>query len=156
MAKVSRVLPFEVQKVFEAIAHPDTYPDWLIGARDIRSVDEAWPAPGSKFHHRVGLIGPLKVADSTKVLEVEPPRMLSLEVRARPFGRGRATFILEEVEDASGAGEHHTRIEIDEVPLGTLSPLTPLLDPLARARNGRSLELLADFLGRGVSHRFPG
>lgn len=156
VAKVRRVLPFEIERVFSTLTEPETYPDWLIGARDIRSVDAEWPRPGSRFHHRVGLIGPLKVADSTEVLEIEAPTLLALEVRARPFGRGKATFTLEPADDPSGAGDPHTAVELDEVPLGALSALTPLLDPLARARNSRSLHLLADFLGRGVSHRMPG
>jgi uncharacterized protein YndB with AHSA1/START domain len=156
MAKVSSVLPFGAEEVFDTLVSPDTYPHWLIGARDIRAIDPGWPEPGSCFHHRVGLVGPLKVADSTKVVEVEPPRMLSLEVRARPFGRGLATFTLEPGVDPSGSGDPNTRLELDEVPLGALQHLAPVLDPVTRARNGRSLELLADFLGRGMSHRFPG
>jgi uncharacterized protein YndB with AHSA1/START domain len=153
---VSRILPFDVETVFSALVRPETYPDWLIGARYIRAVDADWPAPGSRFHHRVGLVGPLKVADSTEVLEVEPPSLLSMEVRARPFGRGRATFRLSPAPDPSGTDDPHTAVDLEEVPLGSLSVLAPLLDPLTRARNGRSLDLLADFLGRGVSHRFPG
>ena len=36
------------------------------------------------FHHRVGLAGPLTVADNTQILAVAEPALLSLEVRARP------------------------------------------------------------------------
>lgn len=154
MVSVHRTIPQPPAAVFAALADPETYPHWLIGARDIRSVDEDWPQPGSRFHHRVGLVGPLKVADSTKVLAIDEPHQLSVEVRARPFGRGRATFTL--VEAAADGGDPATKLEIDEVPLGALAPLSPLLAPLTAARNRRSLDLLADFLNRGVSHRFPG
>lgn len=154
MVSVHRTIPQPVDAVFAALADPETYPHWLIGARDIRRVEENWPEPGSRFHHRVGLVGPLKVADSTKVLSIDEPRRLSLEVRARPFGRGRATFNLSEA--VADGGEPATDLEIDEVPLGALAPLAPVLAPLTAARNRRSLDLLADFLNRGVSHRFPG
>lgn len=156
MATVIRVLPFGPDDVFAALIDPETYPHWLIGARDIRRVDDDWPAPGSCFHHRVGLVGPLKVADSTKVLDIDPPHRLLLEVRARPFGRGMVTFTLDAQSDPSGSGDANTCVELAEVPLGALTPFTPVLAPLTRARNSRSLDLLADYLGRGMSHRFPG
>ena len=46
-----------VETVFAVLTDPTTYPSWLIGAADIRSIDRSWPAPGSRFHHRVG-VGP--------------------------------------------------------------------------------------------------
>lgn len=154
MVSVHRTIPQPPATVFAALADPETYPHWLVGARDIRNVEENWPEPGSRFHHRVGLVGPLKVADSTEVLAIDAPRTLSLEVRARPFGRGRATFHLREA--VADGGEPATSLEIDEVPLGPLAVLSPVLAPLTAARNRRSLDHLADYLNRGVSHRFPG
>ena len=53
-----------------------------MGCKDIRAVDDGWPAEGSAFHHRVGLGGPLTVADSTKVVALVTPTLLVLEVRA--------------------------------------------------------------------------
>lgn len=138
-------------EVFGALTTPETYPHWLVGARDIRAVDDGWPAVGTRFHHRVGLVGPLKVADSTKVLEVEEDRLLSLEVRARPFGRGRATFRLSDGDEAGS-----TVVELDEVPIGLLAPTAPLVAPLTLARNKRSLQQLEDLLLSGRSHRAPG
>src|SRR5215207_3487776 len=99
MVSVTRYAVAPVERVFEVVSDPRTYPEWLVGAREIRSVDEDWPQPGSRFHHRVGLVGPLTVADSSEVLEVDPPASLVLEVRARPFGRARAEF---RVADAGG------------------------------------------------------
>lgn len=155
MAHVSRIIDLPIHEVFGAIADPQTYPHWLVGARDIRDVEANWPAVGSRFHHRVGLAGPLKIADSTEVIEVDAPRLLSLEVRARPLGRGRARFTLEQIAGES-TGAPATRVGIDEVPLGPLRWFAPVLTPLTTARNRRSLDLLADLLHRGVSHRFPG
>lgn len=143
MAIVTRTLPIERSAVFSALVDPYTYPHWLVGARAIRSVDAEWPAPGSAFHHRVGLAGPLQVADLSRVLEIEAPRSLTLEVRVRPFGRGRARFTL---FDELGDGPASTRLELDEVPIGLLGPARPLLDPLTVARNQRSLRQLEEYL----------
>ncbi len=154
MVSVHSTIPAAPEAVFAILVDPETYPHWLIGARDIRRVEANWPEPGSRFHHRVGLVGPLKIADSTKVIEVVPPQVLSLEVRARPLGRGRATFRLS--PETTDDGADGTHLEIEEVPLGALRFLAPALAPLTAARNRRSLDLLADFLTEGESHRFPG
>ncbi len=153
MAIVHRTIARPCRDVFDALTTPETYPHWLVGARDIRSVDEGWPAVDTAFHHRVGLVGPLKVADLTKVLAVEEPNLLDLEVRARPFGRGRATFRLREEPGPTGP---RTVVELEEVPLGLLAPTKPLVDPLTAIRNRRSLAQLDDFLLTGDSHRAPG
>lgn len=138
MAVVSCEIRARAEDVFDVLVDPTTYPDWLVGAKEIRSVDDGWPVPGTRFHHRVGLAGPLTIADSTKVLAVDRPRSLALEVRAKPLGRGRATFRVE------GPDEGPVTVELDEVPLGALAILRPLLDPLAAVRNKRSLDLLAE------------
>ncbi|QXC62237.1 SRPBCC family protein [Aquihabitans sp. G128] len=146
MATVHHTIALPVSAVYGALTTPETYPHWLVGCRDIRSVDAAWPAPGSKFHHRVGLVGPITLADNTKVLERVDDEVLSLEVRARPFGRGRATFTL-----AAGTDPSSTVVELDEVPIGLLAPTKPLADPLISRRNERSLSNLAAYLERGES-----
>jgi hypothetical protein len=64
--------------------------------------------------------------------------------RSWPAGRGRATFILDdEVDDMAGP---MTKITLDEVPIGGLAPLTPLVDPLLRSRNIVSLNALVAHL----------
>jgi uncharacterized protein YndB with AHSA1/START domain len=155
---VARDVGVRLDEVFAALVDPRTYPHWLVGARDIRAVDADWPKIGTKFHHRVGLVGPLKMADSSKVLAVESPEYLSLEVRVRPLGRARATFRLAEPAGGreSAAAEPRTRVEFEEVPLGRLKWFQWALDPLAAVRNRRSLDKLADYLEEGRSHRFPG
>jgi uncharacterized protein YndB with AHSA1/START domain len=153
MAIVRRTLPCPIDEVFAALIDPETYPHWLVGARDIRAVDDDWPAPGTAFHHRVGLAGPLTVADLTKVIDIEKPHRLSLEVRARPLGRGRATFTLHATTGANGT---ETVVELNEVPIGRLAPTRPLVDPLTVMRNRKSLAQLADYLRSGRSHRAAG
>jgi uncharacterized protein YndB with AHSA1/START domain len=152
VATVSRSIPAPIDEVFAVLLDPHTYPHWLVGARDIRAVDEDWPTPGSAFHHRVGLVGPLKIADLSKVLAITEPELLSLEVRARPLGRGRATFRLHRAPD----GSDRCLVELDEVPIGVLEHLRPVLDPVTAHRNRRSLEQLEDLIVNGASHRAPG
>ncbi|MCB1026769.1 MAG: SRPBCC family protein, partial [Microthrixaceae bacterium] len=69
--RVTRWALRPIEEVFDTISDPGTYPRWLVGCRTIRSIDDHWPSEGSRFHHRVGLIGPLTVPDSSEVLEVE-------------------------------------------------------------------------------------
>ena len=61
-------------------------------------------------------------------------------MRARPFGRGRVTFTLQ------ATSEGGTLLTVDEVPIGLLAPLRPVLDPVTARRNEKSLADLADFL----------
>lgn len=159
MGTVTRHLPISIDRVFATLVDPETYPHWLLGARDIRDIDEGWPAPGSQFHHRVGLSGPFKVADTTEVLAVEAPTLLSLEVRARPFLRAKATFRLTPDGSAGAAeagGATSTLVSITEEPIGPYAVLRPLVGPFTDARNRRSLANLDDHLRSGRSHRAPG
>jgi uncharacterized protein YndB with AHSA1/START domain len=151
MSQVTRHVRAARREVFGALVRPETYPEWLVGCREIREVDESWPEPGSKFHHRVGLIGPMTIPDSTKVIDVEQDRLLSLEVRARPFIRARATFQLE--DEPAEDGQPVTRITLEEEPLGPLVPLKPLLDPLLAGRNIASLNALVAFLNTPAASR---
>ena len=144
MAVVRREIQAPVHTVYVAIADPYTYPHWLVGCRDMRRVDDDWPEPGSRFHHRVGLAGPITVADSSEVLAQSDDALLTLEVRARPFGRGRVTFTL-----TAGADATSTVVELDEVPIGLMGPTKPIADPLIKRRNVRSLHNLADYLEKG-------
>lgn len=146
MATVSQIIRRPPSEVYDALVTPPTYPNWLVGCRAMRAVDADWPAVGSAFHHTVGLVGPLTVDDRSVVLAVESDRLLSLEVRARPLGRGRATFRLRSVETA---GEEHTEVELDEVPIGLLAPTRPLVDPLTAHRNRASLAALARHVEAG-------
>jgi uncharacterized protein YndB with AHSA1/START domain len=142
MSVIQETLPHPPQVVFEALITPGTYPEWLVGCREIRTVDEGWPAVETRFHHRVGVVGPLTVDDSTKVLAVDPPHELQLEVRFRPLGRGHVTFRLEP------DGLQDTVVTIREEPLDHLAALKPVLDPLTDHRNRISLRRLAEHLDR--------
>ena len=141
MALITRILPASPPEVWAVLTTPETYPLWLVGCQHIRAVDEGWPNVGTSFHHRVGLFGPVTVADHTTVIEVEDGQRLALEVRARPLGRGRVTFTVG--PEPGGGG---TRLTMEEVPLGPIAPLQPVLDPVTLRRNNRSLERMAQYL----------
>lgn len=129
--------------VFGALVDPSTYPEWLVGAQEIRGIEPAWPAPGSSFRHRVGLVGPLSVADSTSARFIDPPFVLELEVRARPFGRGIVRFELSAAEDG-------TAVRFEEHAIGLPGFANPLIAPLVRRRNRRSMERLEALLSRST------
>ncbi len=137
MAFTSRKLSASRQSVWDVLIDPTVYPDWLIGAEEVRDVDDTWPAVGSRFHHRVG-IGPLTLPDHSEVLAVDHGRLLRLAVKARPFVSAVATFTL--VSDDTG-----TVVLLEEEPnvrsIGNL--VRPVMDPSIHVRNHRSLRRLA-------------
>lgn len=137
-------LPVAPERAWAVLSDPRTYPRWLVGAVEILAVDEDWPAPGSAFRHRVGLGGPVTTEDSTKVESAEPPRLLVLEARARPFGRAHVEIEVRPVPDGA-------EVAMREGLLPPLTPVTPLLQPLTVARNRRSLRRLRDLPELGGS-----
>lgn len=145
MSFTAREIDVPPSTVFAVLADPTTYPHWLVGASDIRDVDENFPSPGTKFHHLVG-VKPFVVPDSTEVIDVEPDRRLKLRVRTRPFVVAEATFEL--VGDTDRCVVTLTEVPAFR-PLGDV--VRPLLDPILHSRNHRSLARLEEYLvGSGV------
>ena len=140
MACASREIEASVHQVFVVLIDPWTYPKWLAGAADVRAVDDEWPGPGSKFHHRVG-IGPLTIPDSSVLLDIDADRRLKLAVRARPLISAIVTFTL------VGDGQRCV-VSFEEEPtnrvIGNL--VRPVLDPLTHLRNHQSLKRLAHLI----------
>lgn len=122
--------------VWDVLIDPSTYPDWLVGAADVRDIDDDWPNVGARFQHRVGF-GRLSIPDHSEVLDIEPGRLLRLAVKARPFVSAVATFEL--LSDATG-----TVVTLEEEPgprlIGNL--VRPMMDPSIHIRNHRSLRHL--------------
>lgn len=137
MREVSTELPVSVERAWAVLADPNTYPRWLVGAVDILSVDDGWPAAGTSFRHEVGLAGPITTQDSTTVESVDAPRSLHLEARARPFGRAHVEI---EVRPAGSGCE----VAMREGMLAPLTRLTPVAQPLITARNKESLRRLGE------------
>lgn len=136
MAEVVRIIPASREAVFAVMADPYSYPDWVVGAQRVRSVEGEWPRAGATFHHVVGMF-PLHVRDSTSVVEVEDGRCLVLDARARPMGRARVELCL---EDTPGG----TRVRMIEYPVSGPATLAPgfVVEPSIRKRNHVTLERL--------------
>jgi uncharacterized protein YndB with AHSA1/START domain len=137
MSKTVAYIPATPEQIFAVLTDAHTYADWVVGAKDIRSVEPEWPAPGSGFHHTVG-VGPVALRDETRVRALDPPHRLELQARAWPTGEAHVTLLLDE----AGAG---TRVTMLEEPVkGPARWLhNPLLDAATHARNTVALRRLA-------------
>jgi uncharacterized protein YndB with AHSA1/START domain len=128
-------LPFRSppEDVFAVLIDARRFADWVVGAKRVRAVDDSWPAPGSRFHHEVG-VGPLALKDSTTLVSADPPRQVVLEVRALPAGTGRVTITISPREGGS-------EVLMEEVPTG--GPAKALDSwPLRRVTMLRNVESL--------------
>src|SRR4051794_29815125 len=93
MARNDIVIDAPPSAVYEKLLDPSCYPEWILGAKELRGADRSWPKPGARFHHRVGA-GPITLADNTKLLVAETDRRVVLEVRIRPLGVGKVQLDL--------------------------------------------------------------
>ena len=120
--------------LFAFIVEPATYPKWLVGTKTIREVSPNWPSKNSFFKHAVGF-GPLAIPDVTTLRDIEAPHMLELLVRARPLIEAVVRF------DVASKGTGSV-LRMTETPVGLYKLISPLAQPLIRARNERSLTRL--------------
>ena len=114
------------------------YGYWVVGSKVIRDADPEWPAPGSKFHHTIG-VGPFKLSDHTVALEAERPHRLVLRAKGRPVGTARVTLTMTPRDGG-------TVVHMVENPDGVYRPLAlnPLLHLATIARNSESLMRLEE------------
>jgi uncharacterized protein YndB with AHSA1/START domain len=147
-------IPAPPERVFDALTDARTYPDWLVGAKRIRAIDDDWPAVGTAFHHTVGA-GPLVLHDKTTMLHVDPPYEIRLRAGIGALGAAVVRFTL--TPDDRGS-----RVEFTEEPerglvrLGWRSIGRPLLRLGLWGRNAASLERLANHLeGQRPSREGP-
>ena len=122
--------------VWDALADARTYGDWVVGSKRIRAADASWPAPGSRFHHTVG-VGPLSLDDHTESLEADPPTLLRLRAKARPLGTAQVTLEL-----APSEGGTFVRMTENPDGLSSVMGLNPLVHLLTMVRNAESLRRL--------------
>lgn len=133
--EVRRDVDASPEDVFAVLADPHTYPDWLLGAQRIRSVDDGFPAVGTEFHHSVGVSDKAPtVDDSTEVTDAEPPHRLSLRVKAGPM-RGTVELLLLPTKRG-------TEIRFRERPAGLQAICTPAVRLVLHGRNVESLRRL--------------
>ena len=135
------------EQVFDILLDAGTYERWVMGCDDIRAVDPDWPQPGSKFHHTVGF-GPLKVQDTTKVIELDAPHRLVLEARARPAGVAKVSFTVTPCDEGS-------KVEIEEYPTRGVAKTidNPVLDGMIKARNVETLRRLEREVEKRIAAR---
>jgi len=126
-----------IEAVFGVLADARHYPYWVVGASEFRGADPDFPAPGSKFHHAVG-IWPATLGDHTEVLACEPPHRIVLKAKARPFGTANVELELTEHDG-------YTNVLMVEWPGDRLTSLfasNPIADTLLRLRNAEALARL--------------
>jgi uncharacterized protein YndB with AHSA1/START domain len=137
--EVSQWVATSADRVFEVLADGWLYPLWVVGASHMRDVDPGWPAEGTRIHHSVGP-WPLVVQDATRVIAVEPGRMLELDARVWPTGAARVRLTL------TPEDHNQTLVKMGEVfdrgPAARLP--APAQAALMRPRNLESLRRLAD------------
>jgi hypothetical protein len=131
-------MPVPPAAVWDVLADPGGYGYWVPGSKVIRDADPEWPAPGSRFHHTIGL-GPIKVSDHTVALESRPPELLRLRAKGRPMGT--ATITLEMTPRDAG-----TVVRISETLDGAyvVLNLNPLVHLTTKGRNAESLMRLEE------------
>lgn len=144
MARSDLVAAAPPEIVWEVLSEPQRYACWVVGSSEIRGWDEEWPAPGSRFHHRVGA-KPFTIADHTEVVEARRPTLLVLRAKARPFGVARVELHLE----PHPAGTLMTMVEDPDGRLAR-AIFPPPLHLLVRLRNGESLRRLRTLAERRV------
>jgi len=123
-----------------------TYSDWVVGTVHIRDVDPAWPAPGTKLHHKAGP-WPFSLHDSSTVLSCEPERRLRLLAGLWPLGAAIVDIRLEPVPGGA------TRVTMyEQFQAGPLRWLRSKLNDLVlHRRNIESLRRFADIAEREKS-----
>lgn len=140
-----------IDEVFDLLCDAAHYPEWLVGAQHIRSVDTNWPRPGASFLHRIGL-GPLTVPGSTTVRAAERPHRLTLAAGMGPLGEATVDFEL------TSDGDGRTFVTMEEKPARGPMRLgwkvaTPALRMLLWGRNEASMRTFADLATNGRSGR---
>jgi uncharacterized protein YndB with AHSA1/START domain len=138
VATNERFMAVPPQAVWDVLADPVGYGYWVVGSKVIRDAEPEWPAPGSKFHHTIG-VGPLTLSDHTVALEAEPPRLLKLRAKGRPAGTATVTMELAPHDDG-------TLVRMTENPDGVYAPiaLIPVVHVATKLRNAESLMRLEE------------
>ncbi len=143
VAIVQRTIQAPPDRVFAVLADGWTYSDWVVGTAHIRDVDDTWPAPGSKLHHKAGP-WPFSLQDSSTVVSMTPNKEMTLKAGLWPLGQVCIRFVLEPV------GTNATRITMEEeFEAGPLLALRNKVNDLVlHRRNIESLRRLADIATR--------
>jgi uncharacterized protein YndB with AHSA1/START domain len=134
------LIPATPAEVFAVLTDPTTYPQWLVGAQRIRSVDDDWPAAGSQFRHAIG-VGPAALPGSTSVRHCARDVELVLAAGMGPFGEAAVRFVLTPTEEG-------TSVQVHELPVKGPARLAwrvarPIVSAALWGRNAVSLAALS-------------
>jgi uncharacterized protein YndB with AHSA1/START domain len=129
-------MPVPPETVWAVLADPGDYARWVVGSKLIRDADAGWPAPGTRFHHTIG-VGPVTLSDDTESLEARRPELLRVRAKARPLGTATVRLELQ----ARNGG---TRVRMTETPdgLAFVLALNPVAYVVTKLRNAESLKRL--------------
>ncbi|MCP2267053.1 SRPBCC family protein [Promicromonospora thailandica] len=150
MVTVARAARCTPEDVLGVLADGWLYSTWVVGAARIRAVDPAWPEPGTRILHSVGL-WPVLINDETVVLERDPERSLTLQARGWPAGEARVRI---EVDAAPSGCRIRISEDANKGP-GALIP-RPLRDAAIGPRNVETLRRLALLAERRSPEQLPG
>ncbi len=148
MATVARTVQAPPDRVFAVLADGWTYSDWVVGTVHIRDVDESWPKPGSKLHHKAGP-WPVSLHDASTVLDCTPNERLRLNAGLWPLGEAVVDIRLEPVDGNA------TRVVIyEDFEAGPLRWIrNKVNDLILHRRNIETLRRLADIAERDRTQR---
>ena len=146
MVVVKHPTSASIDDVFAVLADGWRYADWVVGAKRIRAVDDSWPSPGSRFHHKVG-VGAAEIRDCSVCEAVDPPHAISLRVKAFPVGAARVRIVLSTRDDG------RTELLLEEHPIEGYARRfdNPIQRQLLKWRNVESLRRLARLAEQRVS-----
>jgi uncharacterized protein YndB with AHSA1/START domain len=142
MSRTTTHIDATPDRVFDLLDDARTYEFWVVGCKDIRAVDDDWPANGSAFHHKVGMgRSPSRTPRRSSSASARAPQAPRT---ARPAGVAHVDFAL----TPSGSG---TTITITEAPVeGPPAKLhNPVQDKLIHGRNVETLRRLKWLAERG-------
>jgi hypothetical protein len=143
VAIVQRTVPAPAERVFAVLADGWTYSDWVVGTVHIRDVDDSWPAPGSRLHHKAGP-WPFSLQDTSTVVAMVVNRELTLKAGLWPLGQACVRITLDPVSSSA------TKVTIEEnFEAGPLLALRNKINDLVlHRRNVESLRRLSDIATR--------
>lgn len=140
MATTAITLDAPARAVYDTLLDPWTYGIWVKGAKNIRAVGPAWPAPGSRFHHSSG-IGPVMTRDETRMLQLEQDRLVELKMQLWPAGEGVVRLELQAEGDKTRVTMH------EEFTKGPVAVMDNVVQQVAlKLRNEWSLKQLKNIV----------
>ena len=150
MAVRHQLIERSPQQVWDVLAEPTRYPDWVVGVADSVPGRGDWPQVGSDLSYQV-VLGPWKGGGRTVVRRSEAPHLLELEADSGVLGTARIAL------DVRPWGERDSLVVLDEHPLrgaaGSLHNVA--VDAFIQVRHRSMLKRLADVVEQSAP-RDPG